>query len=247
MSDQLWLYIAAGFIAQMIDGVLGMGYGVSATSLLLSFGVPAAVSSASVHTAEVAASSFSALAHYRLGNVAWDVAKRLMIPGIVGAIIGAYILTSIPGDRIRPFIAIYLLVMGVSILLKAFRPRTAGPRKTPLEPLGFIGGMLDAIGGGGWGPIVVATMLARGGEPRKTIGSANFAEFFVTVAAAITFLLTLGLAGWKPIVGLAIGGVIAAPIAARVVHRVPTKPLLIAVGVLVVLLSIRTIVLAAMS
>src|SRR5687768_17007764 len=241
MSD-LALFALAGFVAQMIDGVLGMGYGVSATSLLLSFGVPAAVSSASVHTAEIAGTGFAAWSHYRYGNVVWSIAKRLLIPGVIGAVIGGYVLTSIPGDRIRPFIAVYLLLMGVVILVKAFRraaPKTAGDG--PLTPLGLVGGFFDAIGGGGWGPIVVGTLLARGGEPRKTIGSANFAEFFVTVAAAATFLVTLGLTDWKPVVGLAIGGAIAAPISARIVNRVPAKPLMISVGVLVILLSLRTI------
>lgn len=241
MTD-LALYMVAGFIAQMIDGVLGMGYGVSATTLLLTMGVPAATSSASVHTAEVAASGFSAFSHWRYRNVIWPLAKRLMFPGIIGAIIGAYVLTSIPGDRIKPFIAGYLLLMGVVILIKAIRPRKApSTHPAPLVPLGLTGGFFDAIGGGGWGPIVVGSMLARGEDPKTTIGSANFAEFFVTVAAAATFLLTLGLSDWRPIVGLAIGGAIAAPIAAKVVHRVSRRPLMIGVGVLVIVLSARTI------
>jgi uncharacterized protein len=242
--NEVLLYALAGFVAQMIDGVLGMGYGVSATSLLLSLGVPAAVASASVHTAEAATTGFAAFAHWRFGNVVWAITKRLMIPGIIGAVIGAYILTSIPGDRIKPFIAAYLLLMGIRILLKAFRPPRHASGQAALAPLGLAGGFFDAIGGGGWGPIVVGTLLARGDEPRTTIGSANFAEFFVTVAAAATFLVTLGLTDWKPVVGLAIGGAIAAPIGARIVNRVPARPLMISVGVLVILLSVRTIVIA---
>ncbi len=238
---EILAYAAAGFIAQLIDGILGMGYGVSATSLLISLGVPVAVSSASVHTAEVVATGFSAYSHYRLGNVIWSLARRLLIPGVIGAVIGAYILTTLPGDRIKPFVAAYLLVMGVIIIVKALRRQEAREAHAHLTPLGLAGGFFDAIGGGGWGPIVVGTLLARGIQPRTTIGSVNFAEFFVTVAASVTFLLTIGVSSWKPVAGLALGGALAAPIAARVVHRVPARPLMIAVGVLVIVLSVRTI------
>lgn len=228
----------------MIDGMLGMAYGVTATTLLLSLGVPAAVASASVHTAEVVTTGFSAVAHHRFGNVVWPVAKRLLIPGIIGAVLGAYILTAIPGEKVRPFSAAYLLVMGVVILFKALRRVPPAESHANLIPLGFAGGFFDAIGGGGWGPIVTGTLLARGNQPRTTIGTVNFAEFFVTVAASVTFILTLGLSDWPPIAGLAIGGAIAAPIAARMVNRVQPRPLMISVGILVILLSVRTIWLA---
>ena len=242
--NEIPLYTIAGFIAQLVDGVLGMGYGVSATSLLLSLGVAPAVSSASVHTAETVATGFSAYSHYRYGNVMWSLARRLLIPGVIGAAIGAYILTRIPGETVRPFIAVYLLLMGALILVKALRRRPAREAHAHLGPLGFAGGFFDAIGGGGWGPIVVGTLLARGNEPRTTIGSVNFAEFFVTLAASITFFLTIGLAAWKPIAGLALGGAFAAPIAARLVGRIPARPLMIAVGIFVMVLSLRTIVMA---
>jgi uncharacterized membrane protein YfcA len=238
---EILLYVAAGFLAQLIDGVLGMGYGVSATSLLLTLGVPPAVSSASVHTAETVATGFSAYSHYRFGNVIWPLAKRLLIPGVIGAALGAWILTAIPGETVRPYIAVYLLLMGMLILFKAFRRRPPAESHAHLVPLGLAGGFFDAIGGGGWGPIVVGTLLARGNEPRTTIGSVNFAEFFVTLAAATTFFLTMGFAAWKPIAGLAIGGAIAAPIAARLVGRIPARPLMIGVGVFVIALSLRTL------
>lgn len=239
--NEIVLYAIAGFIAQLIDGVLGMGYGVSATSLLLSLGLPPAVSSASVHTAETVTTGLSAWSHYRYGNVIWSLAKRLLIPGAIGAVIGAYILTQIPGETIRPFIAVYLLLMGVLILVKAFRRRPTAESHAHLGPLGLAGGFFDAIGGGGWGPIVVGTLLARGNEPRTTIGSVNFAEFFVTLAASLTFFLTMGLAAWKPIAGLALGGALAAPIAAKLVGRIPARPLMIGVGVFVIVLSLRTL------
>jgi uncharacterized membrane protein YfcA len=239
---EIAMYALAGFAAQMIDGVLGMGFGVTATSILLSIGVPPAAASASVHTAEMFATGFSATAHYRLGNVVFAVARRLMIPGMIGAALGAYILTSVPGDRIRPFIAAYLVVMGIVIVAKALGRRRESEAHKHLGPLGFVGGFFDAIGGGGWGPMVVGTLLARGNQPRTTIGSVNFAEFFVTTAASLTFFLTLGLMAWKPIAGLAIGAAIAAPIAARLVNRLPTRPLMVAVGSMVIVLSVRTIV-----
>lgn len=239
---ELLLYAGAGFVAQMIDGMLGMAYGVSATSLLLSLGVTPAIASASVHTAEVVTTGVSGYHHWRAGNVVWSFARKLLIPGVIGACLGAYVLTSVPGDTIRPFVAAYLMVMGIVIIGKALRRRPQHDSHAQLVPLGFTGGFCDAIGGGGWGPIVVGTLLARGNTPRTTIGSVNFAEFFVTVAASATLLLTLRIPGWLPILGLAAGGAIAAPIAARLTGKIPARPLMFAVGVLVVLLSIRTIV-----
>lgn len=241
---ELALFTVAGFVAQMIDGTLSMGYGVSATTLLLSFGVPPAAASASVHTAEVVATAFSAYSHWRLGNVIAGFVKKLLIPGVLGAIAGAYVLTSINGDVIKPFMAAYLLVMGVIILLKAWRRSVHVGSEKHLAPLGAIGGFCDAVGGGGWGPIVAGTLLARGNEPRTTIGSVAFSEFFVTFAASATLLLTIGVSNWLPIVGLALGSAVAAPFAARLTGRIPARPLMIAVGVLVILLSVRTIFLA---
>ena len=238
---ELLIFAVAGFVAQLIDGALGMAYGVTATTLLLSFGVPPAVASATVHTAEVFSSGFAGLAHYKFGNVVPRLVRRLMIPGILGAIIGAYLVTSFPAERIKPFIAAYLLLMGVVILLKAWKRRAHHEPAKHVGALGFAGGFFDTVGGGGWGPIVVGTLLARGNEPRETIGSANLAEFFVTLAATLTFAVTIGITRWYAIGGLAIGGAIAAPIAARIAGRVPTRPLLIAVGLTVIVLSVRTI------
>lgn len=238
---ELALYTVAGFVAQMVDGMLSMGYGVIATSLLLSFGVTPAGASASVHTAEVVATGLSAYSHWRVGNVVWTFARKLVIPGILGAILGAYILTAVPGDVIKPFMAAYLLVMGVVIVVKAFRKRPERESHAHIVPLGFAGGFCDSIGGGGWGPIVVGTLLARGNPPRTTIGSVAFAEFFVTVSASATLLLTIGVSGWLPIAGLALGGAIAAPLAARLTGRIPAKPLMIFAGVVVILLSLRSL------
>jgi len=238
---ELALFTLAGFVAQMIDGMLSMGYGVSATSLLLSFGVPPVAASASVHTAEVVTTAFSAWNHWRMKNVIASFVKKLLLPGVLGAILGAYILTSVPGDAIKPFMAAYLMIMGVIILAKAWRRSVHVGSDKHLTPLGFAGGFCDAIGGGGWGPIVAGTLLARGNEPRTTIGSVAFSEFFVTFAASAMLLVTAGVSNWLPIAGLALGGAIASPLAARLTGRIPARPLLIAVGVMVILLSVRTI------
>ncbi|HVG23710.1 MAG TPA: sulfite exporter TauE/SafE family protein [Thermoanaerobaculia bacterium] len=238
---ELALFTVAGFIAQLIDGTLSMGYGVSATTLLLSFGVPPAAASASVHTAEVVATAFSAWNHWRLRNVIGAFVRRLLIPGVIGAVAGAYVLTAVPGDAIKPFMAAYLIVMGVIILLKAWRRTVHVGSEKHLEPLGLIGGFCDSVGGGGWGPIVAGTLLARGNEPRTTIGSVAFSEFFVTFAASATLLLTIGVSNWLPIAGLAIGSALASPLAARMTGRIPARPLMIAVGVLVILLSLRNL------
>jgi uncharacterized membrane protein YfcA len=227
MNDLL-PYVIAGAIAQMIDGALGMGFGVSATTMLLTLGVAPA----------------GAYHHWRQRNVVMAFAKKLMLPGIAGAIAGAYVLTTIPADVIKPFIAAYLMVMGLIILAKAWRASTRVGSEKNLTMLGLSGGFFDAVGGGGWGPIVVGTLLARGNSPRTTIGSVNFAEFFVTFAASATLLLTIGTTNWMPIAGLALGGAAAAPLAARLTGRLPARPLLIAVGILVIALSVRTIFLA---
>lgn len=244
MDPQIIFFIIVGFVAQIIDGALGMAYGVTSTSLVLALGVSPAAASASVHTAEIFASGVSGISHLRFGNVDRGLFKRLLIPGIVGGIMGAYILTALPGEKMKPWVALYLLVMGVMILRKALGRITRAGTRPNLVPLGLTGGFFDAIGGGGWGPIVTSTLVARGEHPRFVIGSVNLAEFFVTVAEAVTFFLTLGLVHWKVIVGLTIGGVLAAPLAALVCKRLPARALMFMVSALIILLSIRTFVLA---
>jgi uncharacterized membrane protein YfcA len=249
MDLTILLYVLVGFVAQMIDGALGMAYGVSSNTFLLSLGIPPAAASASVHMAEVVTTGISGASHWRLGNVDWKLVKRLLIPGVIGGVAGAYLLTSIDGNIIKPWIAAYLLVMGGVIIYKAL---TTVPRSTPdeyhgprISLLGLFGGFCDAIGGGGWGPVVTSTLVARGKYPRMTIGSVNFSEFFITTAESITFVLALSFSEyWQIILGLLIGGGIAAPLAARMTKKLPLKSLMILVGVLIIVLSIRTIYLA---
>ncbi|MCK6418552.1 MAG: sulfite exporter TauE/SafE family protein [Alphaproteobacteria bacterium] len=230
-------YVAAGFLAQLIDGALGMAYGITASSLLLGFGLPPAAVSATVHAAECFSTGASAISHHAFKNVDKDLFKRLLIPGVLGAVIGAYVLTNIPGDTIKPYIAVYLMGMGVIIILKAFKQFPSQKITSHLVPLGFFGAFVDAIGGGGWGPIVASNLIARGAEVRKTVGSVNAVEFFVTLSASVTFFLTLGFAHVNVIIGLAIGGVLAAPLAAWACKVIPHRPFMIAVGVLVIVLS----------
>jgi uncharacterized membrane protein YfcA len=237
------LFVAVGFAAQMVDGAAGMAYGVSATSVMLSFGIPPATASASVHAAEVFTTGVSGFSHWRFGNVNWRMVARLAIPGVIGGALGAYVLTTAPVDIIRPIVNIYLLLMGSYIILKAIRAdlTTTEPPKW-IVPLGFGGGFLDAAGGGGWGPMVASTLLGRGTAARFTIGSVNAAEFFVTLVISITFLSTIGLELWPIIGGLIIGGAFAAPLAAYVAAAVPDRPLMLLVGAVVILLSVRGLV-----
>jgi uncharacterized protein len=234
------LFALVGFLAQLVDGLLGMGYGITGTSLLLALGLPPALASASVHAAEAVASGASAIAHIRYRNVIWSIARRLTVPGIAGAVCGALLVSNVPGPQMKAIIAAYLFLLGIRVLVQAFRPGIPRATEPKLIPLGLAGGFCDAFGGG-WGPIVTSSLLARGEAPRTTIGSVNVAEFFVTVAITVTFGLNLGTFDWRPVLGLAIGGIVAAPLAAKLTGRVPTRPLKIAVGVLVILLSVRTI------
>lgn len=243
MDESIIIFIVVGFIAQIIDGALGMAYGVTSTTFLLSIGIPPVAASASVHVAEIFTSAVSGLSHLKFGNVDKKLLKRLVIPGVLGGILGAYILTIVPGRIIRPFVALYLLLMGLLILRKVFKKIQERAVETKLLPLGLVGGFLDAVGGGGWGPIVTSTLVTRGHNPRFTIGSVNLAEFFVTAAIASTFFAIIGLVHWRIIVGLIIGGVLAAPLGAYVCKRVPARALMIMVGVLIVSLSVRTILL----
>lgn len=235
-------YVAIGFAAQVVDGALGMAYGVTASTLLLGVGVPPAVSSATVHAAECFTTGTSALSHHAFGNIDRSLFRRLLLSGMAGAAIGAYVLVQLPGDALKPWVAGYLLLLGMVILLKGFREVMPQRVRTHLAPLGFLGALVDAIGGGGWGPVVGSTLLARGNEARFTIGTVNAVEFFVTMTASIVFLLTLGVSHWQIVAALAIGGVVAAPLGGLLVKRLPPRWLLAVVGLLVIGLSTRTLV-----
>ncbi|PKO17663.1 MAG: hypothetical protein CVU39_04055 [Chloroflexi bacterium HGW-Chloroflexi-10] len=244
METNFWVLVLVGFFAQLIDGSLGMAYGVSSNSFLLGVGVPPAAASASVHTAEVFTTAISGISHWRLGNIDKRMVWGLLIPGVIGGALGAYILTNLDGNVVKPYIAIYLLIMGIRILFKAFNlPQFHEKEAKPalLIPLGLAGGTFDAIGGGGWGPIVTSTLISAGHTPRKTIGSVNFSEFFVTLTTAVTFLITIGITHWKVVLGLILGGILAAPLGALLTKKVSPKVIMMIVGFLIILLQIRTL------
>jgi uncharacterized membrane protein YfcA len=242
MWDDVLLFVAVGFVAQMVDGAIGMAYGVTSASVLLSLGIPPATASACVHAAETFTTAASGAAHWRLGNVDSRLLLRLALPGMLGGAIGAYLLTELPGENIKPFINAYLFLVGVLIVWKALTSRSGvGPPPAQVAPLGFFGGLLDSIGGGGWGPIVTSTLIGQGTTPRYAIGSVNLAEFFVTFTISATFVFTIGLELWPIIAGLIIGGVVAAPFAALAAKHMPDTALMIIVGCVVAILSLRGI------
>ncbi len=242
MWGDVLLFVAVGFVAQMIDGAIGMAYGVISSSVLLSLGIPPATASACVHAAETLTTAASGAAHWRLGNVDRKLLVRLAVPGMIGGAIGAYVLTALPGEKVRPFISAYLLLIGLLIIYRALTRRPeVGAEPSRVVPLGFVGGLLDSIGGGGWGPIVTSTLISQGTTPRYAIGSVNLSEFFVTFTISATFVFTVGLELWPIISGLVIGGVVAAPFAAYATKRLPDRALMFLVGCVVAILSLRNI------
>lgn len=231
-----------GFAAQMVDGALGMAYGLTASSFMMAAGLPPVQVSATVHMAETVTTGASALSHYRVGNVDKELFKRLVVPGILGAMVGAYLLTSLPVDLLKPWIAGYIFIMGIVVFSKAFTMVPPIKVANKVKSLGFFGALVDAMGGGGWGPIVASTLLARGNEVRFTVGTVNAVEFFVTLASSVVFLITVGIGLWKIALPLALGGLIAAPFAALICKRLPHKPMLAIVGLVICGLSLRTLI-----
>ena len=240
--------LLAGFVAQLVDGALGMGYGVISTTVLLSTGLNPAAISGSIHTAEMFSSGASGFSHYRFGNVNKKLFKTLLLPGVLGAIVGAALLCYLGdayGEWIRPLLSVYTLLLGARILLNAFRKKNESRKVKHAGWLAGAGGFLDSFGGGGWGPLVTSTLIAKGKTPRYIIGTVSLTEFFVTLGSALTFFIILGTSHIQTIAGLIIGGVLAAPIAARLAGKLNTKTVLIAVGVLVIISSGRTLLKAA--
>lgn len=240
--EMFFWFLLVGFIAQTIDGALGMAYGVSSNSILLGIGIPPAIASAWVHFAQVFTSLASGISHLKLGNVDWSLAKRLLIPGVLGAVIGAFLLSSIDGNQVKPYIAVYLMILGGIIIRKVFRkPKRAFDKQAKSLPyLATVGGFVDSIGGGGWGPVVNSTLMGKGQVPRKAIGTGNFVEIFVSLASTSTFFFFVHELSLAPILGLIIGGVIASPFAALICKKLNPKVLMLMVGLLVIGLSIRT-------
>jgi uncharacterized membrane protein YfcA len=237
--EMLLAFAGVGFAAQIIDGALGMAFGVISNTLLLSLGVPPAAASAGVHAVETFTTAVSGISHAVHRNVNWRLFFRLMIPGVIGGVLGAYVLSNIDASIAKPFILGYLVAIGLYLLYRGLRypPHERQPRI--VEPLGLVGGFLDAAGGGGWGPVVTSNLLVQGASPRTTVGTVNTAEFFLTATVSATFISQLGLAAVTlATVGLLIGGVLAAPFGAVLAKRVPAKLLLLLVGAILVLTSL---------
>jgi uncharacterized membrane protein YfcA len=241
-NQEFLIFFCIGIFAQLVDGTLGMGYGATSTSFLLAYGIPPAISSTGVHVAEMFTTGASAISHHRFGNINKKLVKHLLIPGVLGSITGAYLLSDvIDGEAIKPFIAVYMISLAVIIIRKAMQRNIIKKKTKRLGILASFGGFMDAVGGGGWGPIVTSTLLGRGRNPRYTIGSVNAAEFAVSFASGITFMIFGGIQGWQVVIGLILGGVIAAPVAAVLVNKIKRKPMMILVGVLIIILSLKTL------
>ena len=239
-----WM-ILAGFLAQMVDGALGMGYGVTSATILLSIGVNPAAISGSIHTAEMFASGASGYSHYKFGNVNKKMFKALLVPGVLGAIAGAVFLVKLGtthADYLRPIMAVYTMFLGIRIFINAFRKARPQKKFRHYGWLAGAGGFLDSFGGGGWGPIVTTTLITKGRTPKYVIGSVSLTEFFVTLASAFTFFTLLGVSHWQTIVALILGGFIAAPFAAKLAGRLPKKTSFILLGVLVMIWSLRILI-----
>ena len=233
-------FIAVGFAAQIVDGALGMAFGVISSTLLVSvLGVPPASASAGVHLVECFTTGVSGISHAIHKNVNWKLFWRLLIPGVIGGLAGVYLLTTLDASVTRPFVMAYLAAIGLYLLLRAWRfPPKRHNEPRVIAPLGLAGGFLDAAGGGGWGPVVTSNLLVQGAEPRYTIGTVNSVEFFLTLTVSIAFIQSLGFAAFTTaVVGLLLGGVLAAPFGAMIAKRVPTRALLAMVGVVLTLTS----------
>ena len=242
LDNRFYWMIAAGFLAQLVDGALGMGYGVVCTTILLSLGINLPAISGSIHTAEMFSSGISGYSHYKFGNVNKLLFKRLLIPGVIGAIAGAFILSKFGDDYavyFRPALALYTLFLGLKIILTMLKKSRANKKVKRIGWLAGAGGFLDSFGGGGWGPLVTSTLISKGKSPRYVIGSVSVTEFFVTLASAVTFFGFLGISHWQVILGLIVGGTIAAPFAARLVGKLPMKAMFLSVGGLVIIWSLR--------
>ena len=239
-----WILLA-GFLAQIIDGSLGMGYGITSATIMLSAGVNPAVMSGSIHTAEMFAAGASGLSHYRFGNVNKKLFKAIVIPGVVGAVLGAILLVQFGeshGQYLRPIMACYTLFLGIKFVYNAFRKTVPRRKFKHYKALAGAGGFLDSFGGGGWGPIVTSTLINRGRTPRFVIGTVSLTEFFVTLSSAFAFFVMIGVSHWQAIIALIIGSLVAAPIAARLAGKMPRKTAFLLLGTLVIIWSFRILI-----
>lgn len=248
INPQFYWFLIAGFIFAMIDGAIGMSYGVTSTTFSLSMGVPPASASMAVHISEILSNGIAGWMHFKMGNVNKKLFKLLVIPGIIGAVIGAYILSSLEhySNYTKPFISLYTLILGIVILKKALiiknlKAKSKTKKITKIRPLGFFGGFIDAVGGGGWGSIVLSTLIAGGRNARYSLGSVKMSRFFIALMSSLTFITMLDGLKWYAVAGLVMGSAIASPIAARVSNKISAKTIMVSVGIIVILASLKTI------
>jgi siroheme synthase-like protein len=246
INPAFYYFLGAGFVFALIDGAIGMSYGVTSTTFSLSMGVPPASASMGVHLSEILSNGIAGWMHYRMGNINWKLFKLLLIPGIIGAVLGAYLLSSLEhySQYSKPFVSLYTLILGIVIFTKALnlkRKRT-GAKIKKISLLGFGGGFIDAVGGGGWGSIVLSSLIAGGRNPRFSLGTVKLSRFFIALMSSITFITMLNSAHWEAVAGLVIGSALASPIAARISNKISTKAIMVSVGIIVILISLKSII-----
>lgn len=248
LDPNFYFFLAAGFVFAMIDGAIGMSYGVTSTTFSLSMGIPPASASTAVHISEILSCGIAGWMHHRMGNINKKLFKLLVIPGIIGAVLGAYLLSSLEhySAYTKPLISFYTLSLGILILSKAFNPfkkkKNVNNKITQIRPLGFFGGLIDAVGGGGWGSIVLSTLIAGGRNARTSLGTVKLSRFFISITSSLTFIAMLNTLNWGAVAGLVLGSAIASPIAAKVSNRISAKTIMIAVGIIVIIVSLKTII-----
>jgi len=245
IDPRFYYFLGAGFVFAMIDGAIGMSYGVTSTTFSLSMGITPATASMGVHLSEILSNGIAGWMHYRMGNINWKLFRLLLIPGIIGAVLGAYILSSLEhySAYTKPFVSLYTLILGVIIFKKALnvgQKRTTAKIKR-IRLLGFGGGFIDAVGGGGWGSMVLSTLIAGGRHPRFSLGTVKLSRFFIALMSSLTFITMLNGARWEAVSGLVIGSALASPIAAKISNKISAKAIMMAVAVIVILISIRAI------
>jgi siroheme synthase-like protein len=246
VNPQFYYFLCAGFLFAMIDGAIGMSYGVTSTTFSLSMGIPPASASMGVHLSEIMSCGIAGWMHYRMGNINWKLFKLLVIPGIIGAVTGAYLLSSLEHYSMytKPVVSIYTLILGVVILSKAFniKRKKSADKVKRISLLGLGGGFIDAVGGGGWGSIVLSTLIAGGRSPIFSLGTVKLSRFFIAMMGSITFIAMVSSDHWQAVAGLILGSALASPIAAKISNKISTKTIMVSVGIIVILVSIKSII-----
>ncbi|MES2375616.1 MAG: TSUP family transporter [Bacteroidota bacterium] len=245
IDPAFYYFLGAGFVFAMIDGAIGMSYGVTSTAFSLSMGISPASASMAVHLSEIMSNGIAGWMHYRMGNVNWKMFKLLILPGIIGAATGAFLISSLEHYSMytKPLVSVYTLILGLIILSKAFNTvkKKSADKIKRIALLGLGGGFLDAVGGGGWGSIVLSSLIAGGRHPRFSLGTVKLTRFFIAMIGSLVFLTMLNGAPWSAIAGLIVGSALAAPIAARISNRISVKVIMVAVGIIVILVSLKSI------